>query len=83
VPTSTVRVTPETRAVLLELAKESKQPMQHIVARAVEQLRRQMVLERATRAYASLRARPDMWKEERDERLMWDGAIADDLENVE
>ncbi len=37
-PTATVRVTAETRAVLQELAKESKQPMQRLIARIVEQL---------------------------------------------
>lgn len=82
-PTATVRVTAETRAILQELAKESKQPMQKLIARAVEQLRRQMVLQRANERYAALRASGDMWKEELEERRSWEGTLADDLESNE
>ncbi len=82
-PTATVRVTAETRAILKEMARESKQPMQRLIARAVEQFRRQMVLERANDRYAALRANPDAWREEQEERRVWEDTIADDLESNE
>ncbi len=82
-PTATVRVTAETRAILQEMARESKQPMQRLIARAVEQLRRQMVLEHANDRYAALRANPDAWREEQEERRVWEDTMADDLESNE
>ncbi len=80
---ATVRVTSETRAILQELARESKQPMQQLIAMAVEQFRRQMVLQRANEAYAALHARPDEWEEEQEERRLWEGTLSDDLESDE
>ena len=82
-PTATVRVTSDTRAIIQELARESNQSMQWLVARAVEQYRRQLVLQRANDAYAALRAQPDVWAEELKERRMWEGTLADDLEGNE
>ncbi len=82
-PTTTVRVTPETRAILQELSRESKQSMQWLLAKAVEQYRRQLVLQRANEAYAALRAHPGEWSKEQEERRIWDGALADDLESNE
>ena len=82
-PTATVRVTAETRAILKEMARESKQPMQRLIARAVEQLRRQMVLEHANDRYAALRARGGKWEEELEERRTWETTLDDDLESNE
>ena len=82
-PTTTVRVTPETRAMAQELARESKQSMQSLIAVAVEQYRRHLLLQRANEAYAALRVQPGMWAEEQEERRVWEGALADDLEESE
>ena len=79
-PTATVRVTSETRAVIQKLARESNQSMQSLIARAVEHYRRQLVLQGANDAYAALRAQPEAWAEEREERRIWEGTLADDLE---
>ncbi|MBI2872942.1 MAG: ribbon-helix-helix protein, CopG family [Chloroflexi bacterium] len=82
-PTTTVRVTPETRAVIQELARESNQSMQTLIARAVEQYRRQLVLQHANDVYAALRAQPEVWAAEQEERRIWEGTLADDLEGNE
>ena len=82
-PTSVFRVTPETRAVIQELARESNQSMQSLVSKAVEQYRRQVLLQRANDAYATLRAQPDLWTEDQEERRLWEGTLADDLEGSE
>ena len=57
--------------------------MQSLIARAVEQYRRQMVLQRANDAYAVLRSQPEAWAEELEERRIWEGTLADDLEGSE
>jgi len=45
----------------------------------LEVLRRQQFLEEANRCYARLRADDTAWKEELDERRVWEGTLADDL----
>lgn len=81
--TTTVRVTLETHAIIQELARESNQSMQLLIARAVEQYRRQLVLQRTNDAYAALQARPEAWAEELAERHIWETTLADDLEGNE
>ncbi|MBI2857903.1 MAG: ribbon-helix-helix protein, CopG family [Chloroflexi bacterium] len=81
--TATVRVTSETHEIIQELAKESNQSMQSLIARAVEQYRRQLVLQRANDAYAALRARPETWAEEQGERRIWETSLGDDVEGDE
>lgn len=78
--TATVRVTSETRAVIQALARESNQSMQSLIARAIEQYRRHLMLQRANDAYAALRARPEAWAEEQAERRMWESALGDHVE---
>ncbi len=73
--TATVRVTSETRAVIQALARESNQSMQSLIARAVEQYRRQLVLQRANDAYAALRSQPEAWAEELEERRIWEANV--------
>lgn len=78
--TATVRVTHETRVTLQRIAEESGQSMQSVVAKAVEQYKRQLLLQRTNEAYAALRAQPDRWADEQEERRAWEAALADDLE---
>jgi predicted transcriptional regulator len=52
----TVRVNQETWEALHELSKRRKEPMQSILAHAVEGLRRQYILEETNAVYAELRA---------------------------
>lgn len=76
---TTVRITEETRAVLRQLAREYHQPMQEILARAVEAYRRQCILEQTNAAYAALRADSSAWAVEQAERGAWDATLADGL----
>ena len=76
-------MTPATRAAIQQLARESNQSMQSLISRAVEQYRRQLVLQRANDAYAALRAQPEAWAEEQEERRIWEGTVADDLQGNE
>jgi predicted transcriptional regulator len=81
--TATVRVTADTRATLQQLAQESNESMQSVVAKAVDEYKRNLLLRRTNEAYAALRARPDRWAEEQSERAAWEATLADDLENPE
>jgi predicted transcriptional regulator len=79
--TASVRVPIETRRTLQQLAIESQQSMQSVLARAVREYKRQWILERTNEAYAALRGQPDLWKEEQEERRVWEPTLEDDLED--
>lgn len=79
--TVTVRVSSEIRRTLQQLAIESQQSMQSVLARAVEEYKRHWILERTNEAYAALRGQPDFWKEEQEERHAWEATLADDLKD--
>jgi predicted transcriptional regulator len=80
VPGATVRIKEETRTVLRELARQTNQPMQEVLARAVEAYRRQQMLAETNAAYAALRADPELWRAEQAERAAWEATLADGLE---
>ena len=81
--TATVRVTDETRMTIQRLARESGQSMQSLIAKAVEEYKRHLLLQRTNEAYAALRAQPDRWADEQEERREWDATLTDDLEAKE
>ena len=65
---STVRVKEETRRILRELSEQTGEPMQEVLAKAVDAYWREWVLELTKAAYARLRAGPEGWQEELEER---------------
>jgi hypothetical protein len=73
----TVRVTEATQRTLRDLAQEMDEPIQEVVSIAVEAYRRQRLLEQTNAAYAALRADPEGWREELEEREHWDNTLAD------
>lgn len=79
--TVTVRVPSEIRRTLQQLAIESQQSMQSVLAKAVEEYKRRWILQRTNEAYASLRGQPGLWKEEQEERRAWEATLGDDLED--
>jgi len=79
--TATVRISPEVKRVLEEMAEETGRPMTAILAEALEQYRRERFLRGLAGDFAALRADPRAWKEERDERRAWDAALGDDLDD--
>lgn len=74
---STVRISESSHRALRDLANKDKVPLQTVLARAIENYRRQRFLEAANRAYAALRADPAAWKLEAAERDVWDRAVND------
>ena len=79
--TMTTRISRRAHGILRRLAKQSGDPMNAVLDRAVELYRRQMFLESANQAYAALRKHRKAWQEEMAERKQWDRTLADDLED--
>jgi predicted transcriptional regulator len=77
----TVRISKATRAKLNELASSEGSSMQAVLDTAVEQYRRRRFLERANEAYAALNADAKAAEQNRKEQELWDGTLADGLED--
>lgn len=78
---TTIRVPSEIREKLRELAEQEHQPMQEIIARALERYRRERMFERADEIYAAMT--PEEWAQEEAERALWDCTLLDGLEDDE
>ena len=77
--TTTIRVSGKTRETLRALAHESGKPMQDVLDDAIELYRRQRIVEQANAVYAELRADPQAWQEELEERTAWEATLSDGL----
>ena len=51
-----------------------------MIETSAESLRRQILLEKTNRAYATLRGDPELWGEELAERAAWESTLGDGLE---
>lgn len=78
---TTVRVRKDTRDLLREISAQSGEPMQEVLAKALEAYRRQRILMETNRAYAALRKDRKGWKELMEERQEWDATLLDGLED--
>ena len=74
-----IRISTETHQKVRELAKTDGESMQNVIDKAIEDYRRQRFLEEANRQYAALRADPQAWQEELEEREAWDAVLMDGL----
>lgn len=80
--TTTIRVSVETRTMLRELAQTVGLPMQQIMEQALENYRRQHLLNAANVAYAQLRADGREWQVFQEELAEWDVTLNDGLEGL-
>ena len=80
--TTTIRVSLRTRDLLQELAHTSGSSMQAVLEQALEQYRRQQLLDATNAAYSTLRAKPEAWANLEQERLAWEQTLADGLEET-
>ncbi len=76
-----VRISERAQAILRELASQDGKTMQAVLDDAIEAYRRKRFLEEANAAYAALRADPQAWREEQEEREAWEQTLADGLED--
>jgi predicted DNA-binding protein len=81
--TQIVRISSETHSRLKAMASASGETIGEILAKAVEAYRREMLLNDANRAFARLKEREELWKDEQKEREEWETALADGLDKDE
>ena len=81
--TQIVRISSETHSRLKTMASASGETIGEILAKAVDAYRRKMLLNDANRAFARLKERKELWKDEQNEREEWETALADGLEKDE
>ena len=75
-----VRISETALRTLRELAEVADISMQTMLDRVIEDYRREAFLKRANDAFAALRANPERWKEELEERRLWDKTLKDGAE---
>ena len=76
-----VPVSEASHRILEELASRGGEPIDQVLAKAIEEYRRSRLLVEANAAYAKLRANPEAWQEELAERRDWDATLADGLDS--
>jgi len=81
--TQIVRISSETHSRLKAMASVSGETIGEILAKAVDAYRREMLLNDANRAFARLKEREELWKDEQNEREEWETALADALKKDE
>lgn len=79
--TRTVRIKPETHRRLQQLARDSKRSLPDVLDEAISEYERKKFLEGVREDYARLRADPEAWREELEERALWDVTLMDGLED--
>ncbi|HET6878552.1 MAG TPA: hypothetical protein VFI31_00170 [Pirellulales bacterium] len=75
--TVTVPISEASHKILLELASRGGQPIGKIIDQAIEEFRRQRLLDEANAAYLALRRDEQAWREEAAERRDWEATLAD------
>jgi predicted transcriptional regulator len=80
--TTTIRISLRAHDVLQELAETSGSSMQAVLEQAIEQYRRQLLLEATNAAYAALRAAPEAWAPLEQERQAWEQTQATGVEPI-
>lgn len=75
-----VRVSITAHNILKELANRKGESIQSILSKAIEEYRRHQIFEEANRAYAVLQNDSQGWKEEHEERALWDNTLSDGLD---
>ncbi|HOS92246.1 MAG TPA: toxin-antitoxin system protein [Armatimonadota bacterium] len=78
---TTVRLAESARQVLRELADQSGDSMSTVLEKAIECYRRQRFLEDANAGFTALRANPEEWRDELEERQAWEATLGDGLDD--
>lgn len=77
---TTVRIRAETRETLRTLERETGEKMPDLLARAVDQFYRSLLIAETNCGYAALRSDEAAWRDEQEERAELEGALADGLD---
>ena len=76
-PGTTIRIREETREALRQIERQTGEGTQELLSRAVEQLRRSLILDESNVAYGRIRAGG-----EEDDTREWEATLADGLANA-
>lgn len=79
-PGLNVSISEEAHKVLVDMAVKEGDSIDSILDRAVELYRRQKFLEQANEDFQALKNSADEWKEELEERELWDNTLSDGVE---
>ena len=79
--TRTVKIKPETYGKLQRLARETHRSLPDVLEEAIGEYERKKFLEGLHEDFSRLRAQPEEWRAEQEERAPWDNALIDGLEN--
>ncbi|MCI0489570.1 MAG: toxin-antitoxin system protein [Blastocatellia bacterium] len=79
----TVKIGEESHEILREIAEQTGDSMQTILANAIEEYRRKQFFNEFNAAYAALQKDPEAWEEELQERKLWESTLSDGLESDE
>jgi hypothetical protein len=80
---STVNLTDSTHRVLQALSAQTGKSIPEILAKAVEEYRRKVFFEGLDRDYAALKADPEAWAEELQERQLFANTLMDAIDPTE
>ena len=80
-PSTTVRIKPHSHQALRELARTSGKSLQDVLERAIEGYRRNRILDNVNDSYARLRSDQNRWREELDERALYENTLMEGLED--
>ena len=75
-----IRISPQSKSTLRKLPEHGGKPMQTVLDEAIEQYRRDRFLRELDEGYVRLQADSAAWREELDERRLWDSTMADGLD---
>ena len=76
----TIPIGEATQHILRELAEQTGQSMTEVLDKALDAYRRKLFFEQLNAGYAALRADPEAWAEELQERKLWDATLMDGLD---
>ncbi len=79
---SVLRISETAHRNLREISRVQRRPMQAVLDSAVEAYRRKVFLEGLNADFAALRADPDAWREEEEERALWETTLSDGLKTA-
>ncbi|MDN5301745.1 MAG: hypothetical protein PWQ60_1259 [Thermoanaerobacteraceae bacterium] len=75
--TTTVRINQTTYETIKKLSTDLKKPMQSVIEKAIKEYQRKVILENTAKAFAKLKANKELWREEIEERELWDNTLHD------
>jgi hypothetical protein len=71
------RISHRAHQVLRRLSRETGQSSEQILDSALEALERKQLLDAINEGFAALKAQPEEWKKELEERELWDATSGD------